>query len=71
MHSWAIAKLMPFSGRCCGLWKYHPLQAHWTAQSEFSEILVETDALKHHMPNNMLKALHRLQRQEKLAVRDQ
>ena len=55
-----------FHCRCCGLWKHQPLQAHWTAQSEFSELVLEKNMFKNHTPDTVLKMLRCLQKQENL-----
>lgn len=51
--------------RCCGLFKKKTLQAHWTVQSEFTELIVEDGIIEAHMPYTILKHLITLQKQYK------
>ena len=52
--------------RFCGLCKRRPVSAHWTAQSEFSELRVEKNMLRDHTIDHMYEIAVRLQKQEKL-----
>jgi len=51
--------ILPLLHRWChgGVCKHHPLRAQWTAQSEFSELVLGENMVKHHMPGTVLKAL--------------
>lgn len=53
-------------GRCCGFFQRRPFVAHWTAQSEFSELVMERSMLRDHTPYRVLEILTRLQKQERL-----
>ena len=55
--------------RFCGLCKKRPVRAHWTAQSEFSELRVERNMMRDHLIDRMYEIAVRLQRQEKLRQR--
>ena len=59
-----INMITPLLYRWCGLCKHRSLHAHWTAQSEFSELVLGENMVKHHMPGTVLKALLTLQTQE-------
>lgn len=61
-----LAGYLFFFSRCCGTCKDRALHAHWTAQSEFSELTLEKNVVKHHMPGTVQKALLTLQTQENL-----
>ena len=52
--------------RCCGFFQSRPFVAHWTAQSEFSELVMERSMLRDHAPYRVLGMLTRLQKQEGL-----
>ena len=50
--------------RCCGLINMKRLQAQWTAQSEFSELILENNIINHHLPYVMLENMLKLQKQK-------
>ena len=56
--------ILPLLHRWCGVCKHRALRAQWTAQSEFSELVLGENMVKHHMPGTVLKALLTLQTQE-------
>ena len=56
--------ILPLLHRWCGVCKHRALRVQWTAQSEFSELVLEENMVKHHMPGTVLKALLTLQTQE-------
>ncbi len=42
------------------------LQAHWTAQSEFSELTLDSGMFDHHLPYVVMDAMQKLQKQKYL-----
>lgn len=50
--------------RCFGLYHLNRFQAQWTAHSEFSQLTLQENCVKHHTPDVVLKFLLRLQTQE-------
>lgn len=40
------------------------MQAHWTPHSEFSELTIKQNCVKHHTPDVVLKYMLKLQKQE-------
>lgn len=51
---------------CFGLCRYRPIIAEWTAQTEFSELLLDKDIVSDHMPDLLLNALNTLIKQERI-----
>ena len=50
--------------RCFGFCELIPMQAHWTPHSEFSELTIKENCIKHHTPDVVLKYMLKLQKQE-------
>ena len=58
--------LLPHAPRCCGVCRRRPIRALWTAQSEFSELVMEKNMIRDHDMYYVQKMLLKLQKQEKL-----
>ena len=57
-------KLQQNFNRCFGLYQLIPMQAHWMPHSEFSELSIKENCVKHHTPDVVLKNMLKLQKQE-------
>ncbi|CAI8015201.1 hypothetical protein GBAR_LOCUS14687 [Geodia barretti] len=60
-----ITRDSPTEG-CCGVCRRRPIRALWTAQSEFSELVMEKNMIRDHDMYYVQKMLLKLQKQEKL-----
>ena len=59
---WMKRTLQP--PRCFGLFQRRQLRADWTAQSVFSELVMERNMLKDHTPDRILQMMIKVQKQE-------